>query len=342
MKPVNATLLALCVLSSAVHAAEEAQPPVATAVELYKGPKGIDLQAPSYPASERQSGGEGWVIVNMMIDPQGKPYEATVVESTGNRVFEKAALAAVANWRFEPASLNGTPIHAGGNYKLQFQLTGENGATEPFSRAYKQVLAAVKEGNRERADSRLALLKPHNLYEDAYAGLAYYQYYKMWGNADQQLTAIRRALAGEKDARYLPKGVFTQVQMATLALEIETQDYARALRTWAALRDSLEPERRAQMQKSMDKIQALRTNDQAFAVNAEITLGSSWYHELLKRRFRIDVTSGAVAEIKLRCDQQYVFFHYDPQLEYKISGNNSGCWMEVVGDPGTKFRLTQL
>lgn len=342
MKLVYATLLALCLPASALHAAEEAQPAVAVPVDLYKGPKSIEMQPPRYPESERQSGGEGWVIVNMMIDPEGKPYEATVVESTGNPVFEKAALAAVDKWRFEPASVNGTPIHAGGNYKLQFQLTGENGASESFARAYKQLVKAVDEGDRERADSRLALLKPHNLYEDAYAGLASYTYYHKWGNAEQQLSAIRRAIAGEKDARYLPKGAFTAAQQAALALEIQSQDYARALRTWRALRDNLDAERRAQLQKSIDQIQALRSNDQAFAVNGEIVMGSSWYYELLKRRFQIDVTSGAVAEIKLRCDQQYVFFRYDPQLQYTISGNNSGCWMELVGDPGTKFRLIQL
>ncbi|HKS54100.1 MAG TPA: energy transducer TonB [Steroidobacteraceae bacterium] len=342
MKPNRIALLALCALMNAVHAAEESQPAVASPIELYKGPKGIALEAPPYPFSERQQGGEGWVIVNMMIDPNGKPYEATVVESTGNPVFEKAALAAVEKWRFEPATVNGTPIDAGGNYKLQFQLSGETGAKEPFVRAYKQLLAAVEAGDRERADSRLALLKPHNLYEDAYAGLAYYGYYRKWGTAAQQLSAIRRAIAGEKHARYLPKGAFTQAQQTAMALEIETGDYARALRTWAALRDNIDPEQRTRMQKSVDQIEALRTGDKAFYLDAEITMGSSWYYELLKQRFQINVTSGKVAEIKLRCDQQYVFFRYDPALQYTIKGNSRGCWMEVVGDPGTKFQLVQL
>ncbi|HEY7638369.1 MAG TPA: energy transducer TonB [Steroidobacteraceae bacterium] len=342
MKLVYTPLLVGCVLASAVPAAEEEQPAVAAPVELYQGPRGIDLVAPRYPESERQTGGEGWVIVNMMIDPQGKPYEPMVVESTGNPVFEKAALAVVEKWRFEPASVNGTPIHAGGNYKVQFLLTGETGAREPFVRAYKQMLKAVEEGDRERADSRLALLKPHNLYEDAYAGVAQYKYYQKWGDAEQQLSAIRRAIAGEKQARYLPKDLFTSAQAATLALEIETQDYARALRTWEVLRDNLDAQRREKIQKAIDQIQALRTNDKAYAVDGRISLGSSWYYELLKRNFHITVTSGAIAEIKLRCDHQYVFFRFDPKLQYQVSGNNKACSMEVVGDPGSTFRLTQL
>jgi hypothetical protein len=32
----------------------------------------------------------------------------------------------------------------------------------------------------------------------------------------------------------------------------------------------------------------------------------------------------------------------DPQLQYTIAGGDRGCWMEVVGDPGTKFQRVQL
>ena len=342
MKLIYVMGLALCVAASAVDAAEEAQPPVAVPVEVYKSPKAINLPPPTYPIGQRSNGEEGWVILNMMVDPEGKPYEATVVESTGNPVLDKAALAGVKDWRFEPAVMDGKPIDAAFNYKVTFLLNGETGARDPFVRAYKQLLKAIDEGNREQAESRLALLKPHNLYEDAYAGLAHYRYYFKWGNPEQQLSAIRRALAGEQSARYLPKDVFTAAQLAALALEIQTQDYARAVWTWAAVRDKLDAERRAQLQKSIDQIEALRTSDEAFAVPGEIATGTSWYHALLKNRFQLEVASGAIAEVKLRCSRQYVSFRFDPKLQYTISGRDRGCWMEVVGDPGTKFRLIQL
>jgi TonB family protein len=313
-------------------------------IETFTGPKAIEKVAPSYPESERQTGDEGWVIVNLMIDPKGKPYEATVADSTGNRVFEKAALAAVDKWRFEPASKGGTPIDAGANVKLEFRLTGDSAASEQFVKIYKQVLKAVEAGDREHADSRLALLttSTHNLYEDAYRAIATYTYYRKWGTDAQQLSALRRAIAGERSARYLPKGVFASALQAQLALEIRTQDYARALRTWETLNDvGLDAATRANLQKSIDQIQALRTDDKAYAVPGEIA-NTSWYYELLKQRFQIEVAAGAIAEVKLRCDQQYILFRFDPQLQYTISGNDSGCSMELIGDPGTKFRLIQL
>jgi len=58
-------------------------------------------------------------------------------------------------------------------------------------------------------------------------------------------------------------------------------------------------------------------------------------------RFSIVVASGAVKEIKLRCQKQYLFFRYQPGLEYSIGSKSDHCGIEVVGDPGTTFRLIQ-
>src|SRR5262247_2530143 len=82
----------------------------AAGVDVYQGPKAIDQTLSTYPISERQSRAEGWVLVNFMIDPQGKPYELSVADSTGNRVLEESAVEQVAKWQFEPATLNGKPV----------------------------------------------------------------------------------------------------------------------------------------------------------------------------------------------------------------------------------------
>ena len=340
MKFVRALASMLC-LAAAVHAAEETPPPVA--VDQYTGPQGIDLQPAPYPESERKSGAEGWVIVNLMIDPEGKPYEMAVGDSTGNPVLEKAALEQVAKWRFEPATMNGKPIDAGHKVKLEFRLTGETGMRPAFAHLYKDVLKAVEQGERESADSRLARLEARNLYEDAYRGIARYMYCRKWCSESEQLRALRRAIAGEANPRYLSKDVFASMLQATLALEIRLQDYGSALRTWETLSATgLDDATRAKWQKSIAEIQTLRTNDRAYAVAGDFGEQSSWFFELLKRRFQVEVASGSIAEIKLRCDRHYVFVRFDPTLQYTISGNDGGCSMEMVGQPGTKFRLIQM
>jgi TonB family protein len=87
----------MLLLAAASPAAEQA--PQASRVDVYQGPKGIDVTLPTYPIGERQSRAEGWVIVNFMVDQQGKPYEVSVADSTGNRVLESAAAEQAAKWQ---------------------------------------------------------------------------------------------------------------------------------------------------------------------------------------------------------------------------------------------------
>jgi TonB family protein len=40
-------------------------------------------------------GQEGWVELNLMVDPTGRPFEVTVARSSGNKGFEEAAVKAM-------------------------------------------------------------------------------------------------------------------------------------------------------------------------------------------------------------------------------------------------------
>jgi len=325
-----------------VPAAEEAQP--AVAIDLYKGPKGIDVPPPTYPVSERRDRAEGWVIVNFMIDRQGKPYEPAVARSTGNHVLEQAALEQVAQWRFEPATLNGKPVDAGDHVKMEFRLSNiKRGTSYHFGNLYKQAVKAIEAGDRKTADGKLALLKPYNLSEDAWLGVAQYMYCRKWCPGWQQLTALRRAVADEKTPRFLPQDILVSMLEAKVALELGLQDYVQALRTWDTLNGlGLSEATRSKWEGAIDEIATLRTDDKAFAVMGEFGEQSSWFFEPLKRKFQVEVVNGSISEIKLRCAQEYVFFRFDPTLQYTIANDYRPCLMEMVGQPGTTFRLTQM
>jgi TonB family protein len=43
---------------------------------------------------------EGWVQFNMMIDPDGRPYEIAIVDSSGIEEYEKVALEAIKGTRW--------------------------------------------------------------------------------------------------------------------------------------------------------------------------------------------------------------------------------------------------
>ncbi len=65
---------------------------------------------PKYPASMLRAGVGGTVVVLAEVDAQGNPVDVRIVERSGERDLDRAALTAVKQWRFEPAMRNGKAI----------------------------------------------------------------------------------------------------------------------------------------------------------------------------------------------------------------------------------------
>jgi TonB family protein len=339
-------LLALSCLFAGTQAAEQADATQAAAapvpMEIFKGPKALELRPPDYPASERREGHEGWVEVNFMVDPQGKPYEIAVIESTGNKAFEKSAVSAVRKWNFEPAMLGDKPIDAGHNFKLIFTIREPaTGASQRFVRAYKGLMKAIAAGDRTRAAEEIVKLDVQNLYEDAYRNVAYYEYFRKWGTEAQQLVALRRAIAHERAPRYLKKEQFIAALNSQLLLQVKMQDFAGALDSWEKLQEHAPKDSLGSWEETIAQIEALRKDDRSYGVPGEIGKGGSWFYQLFKTRFQVEIASGHLSEIKLRCEKQYIFFRFEPDVQYKIADKYGSCALELVGDPDTKFELVQ-
>lgn len=333
-------LVVLSFLASAAHAAEPAEP-VPVDIELFKAPIPLRHARLIYPESELHQRHEGWVQLQLMVDPKGKPYEIVVVDSS-NEMFERAAVMNARQLTFQPAMLGDQPTDAGFSYKLVFAFTDPSkGASSQFIRAYKRLLKAIAADDRAGADAELATLKVTNLFEDAYSNVGRYQYHQKWGTEAQQLADLERAVARESLPRYLPDDVFIVAVKSLLALQLRAKDFANALKTWETLQKSAPAADHDKFQQAMAKVEALRTSDASYSVAGEINKGTSWFYTLFKNRFQIDVASGKVAEIKLRCDKQYVFFRYEPGVQYRVSDRYGSCGLELVGDPGTKFSLIQ-
>ena len=292
---------------------------------------------------ELLEGNEGWVTLGLMVDPSGKPYEVTVISSTGNRTFERVATKAIEQSTFEPASLNGKPIESG--YELKYKFvngkTPYSGAKPEFVSAYRALLAAINAGDQAAADAAMKNLKITNLYEDAYFGLATYDYASKWGDESQQLAGLRRAIAGEDRAQYLPVDTFRSALLACMKAELKARLYAEAMDTWNRLEKSgVANNTAAQLKPIIEQLEKLRSDDSAYAVHGQMPEGR-WYLHLFKRHFQIVVREGSLSDVRLRCDRRYVFFAFDPTLTYQVANKDGSCSIELEGTPGTRFDLVQ-
>jgi hypothetical protein len=91
----------------------------------------------------------------------------------------------------------------------------------------------------------------------------------------------------------------------------------------------------------MHQVDQVRVLHQSYDLPGSMPEGS-WHIGLYEGNFRIVVGDGHISQVKLRCSKGFVRFTFDPEIEYKIAHKDGNCDMEVDGDPGTSFTLTQF
>jgi TonB family protein len=74
-----------------------------------------------YPREARAARLEGAVTVELTVTEDGLPRDLQVVES-GGEILDRAVLAAVSEWRFEPATRDGAPVEVRWRTRQTFQL----------------------------------------------------------------------------------------------------------------------------------------------------------------------------------------------------------------------------
>ncbi len=68
--------------------------------------------SPAYPPAALRRGESGTVLVKVEVDANGTPGGVALVQRSGSRDLDRAAMEAVRKWRFQPAQRNGQAVPA--------------------------------------------------------------------------------------------------------------------------------------------------------------------------------------------------------------------------------------
>ncbi len=80
-----------------------------------------------YPPAAKAEGMEGYVVIRYDVTAQGAVANPEVVEAEPEGVFEEAALASIAQWRFRPATAGGKAAETTGVVStLRFRLAEDD------------------------------------------------------------------------------------------------------------------------------------------------------------------------------------------------------------------------
>jgi protein TonB len=83
----------------------------------------VKAPPPTYPRAEIRSGIGGTVLLQVLVDIDGRPLEVVVLESSGNRNLDRSARDNVLkNWLFQPAMRGGQPVQAYGKVPVVFSM----------------------------------------------------------------------------------------------------------------------------------------------------------------------------------------------------------------------------
>jgi protein TonB len=94
---------------------ETVTPASASAAYLHNPP-------PAYPASAQRLGLEGKVVLRVRVLASGKPVSVELQSSSGRKMLDEAAIAAVQGWMFAPARRGQTPIEGWATVPVEFKL----------------------------------------------------------------------------------------------------------------------------------------------------------------------------------------------------------------------------
>ena len=78
---------------------------------------------PEFPESARKAGAEGTTMLRVEVLANGRVGEVVVTRSAGRQDFDEAAIAAVKQWRFEPARRGSTAVAMWATLPVRFQLS---------------------------------------------------------------------------------------------------------------------------------------------------------------------------------------------------------------------------
>ena len=113
-------------------------------------PQPLDIVRPEYPEDLKAQMVEGEAVVTLTINEEGVP-EDCVLKEASHEAFGEAAMAAVKQWRFKPATEDGEAVSVRVNLPVRFNMSPEERINAMFRRrVYKGIDpdVAVLDGKR--------------------------------------------------------------------------------------------------------------------------------------------------------------------------------------------------
>lgn len=305
---------------------------------------------PTYPIEAATRYQEGWVLLNFAVNEKGKVKDVVVVDSSGNRYFEKSARKTVKKWRYEPAQKNGEPVYACQNLvRVDYSLSQPTrAATEEFISLYSGIFDAIEKGDTDSARKKVTKINQRdawNFTEISYANqasLAFAQYDRDLLMQEYYARQSLQEFHNHDEINY------EQLFIVLVALETYAQNGAfhdaQKLYRIYFKEDKVLPtdaESQAVIAKA-EKIMTLvaeKIEEAVLLRTAQVNHFGVAHHTLLRNKFSIAQIQGGIDNVEVRCDSKFAEMELAPDEVVEIPASWGKCGITIHGDDKTTLKI---
>ena len=101
--------------------AAKAEQSASAAVQMAR-PLYLTNSAPKYPRLARKKGYEGTVVLDVLVDENGKVEDLILFKSSGHAILDKTAISSVKKWLFEPGTIGRKKVKMRVKLPVRFKL----------------------------------------------------------------------------------------------------------------------------------------------------------------------------------------------------------------------------
>lgn len=322
--------------------------PSTVLLESAKLPEPIERVAPKYPVSMARKGAEGWVQLNFVVGTDGSVNDIVVVDSTGMKAFEKAAVKAMKSWQYSPAFIDGKPIEQCHNkVQMDFKLGGgERGVRRNFKRKYESVRGALSSNDITLARELSDNMKDKGLLnstEFTFYSLLRADLAKAQNDDVSELKHVEHILNTDRKGEYLGSEAHRLLLNRMFVLQINQSQYLDALDTFQRVEtQENNDENIAMLKPYVNQILNVLKSDQVIAIPGKVKQDGDWWHALSRRAFSLRDVDGTLNTVELRCHNKSELYTATTDSTWNIPASWGRCSVRVVGDTDSQFTLLEI
>jgi TonB family protein len=315
--------------------------------------KATSKSPPMFPELDASHDSEGWVRIGFTIDAEGSTRNVVVLDRMGSERMISAAVSAVKNWEYKPATLNGQPADQYNNtaeilYELQ---RGQSRAVHDNVVAlYDRGRDLVNKGQYAEGIKVLesATEERLNLFEQAMISFALAYAYALSNNPQKALPYIRHAMI--EDGQYLEKRIANPAKRLRIRLEAVAGN-PRYVACAPALADTddFDPSGtdRKDLTRIINNVTMQLKSTSPYVVAGRISQPDDedkpgvWEHDMIRRKFSFSTITGSLAKFRVNCVVHLVEDDVKLATQWSTPDFSGPCTLRVWGEPGTTFKLVE-